>query len=60
MTVPVDVRIAGATLTATGQLALTHDAFGLRRASGGGGTVRVANDLTVDFTIVAHETAPTP
>jgi polyisoprenoid-binding protein YceI len=61
VTVPVDVRIQGTTLTATGKLPITHEAFGLHRASGGGGTVRVANELAIDFTLVAHEAhEPTP
>jgi polyisoprenoid-binding protein YceI len=54
VTVPVEVRIEGSALTATGRLSITHDAFGLKRASGGGGTVRVANDLAIDFTLVAR------
>jgi polyisoprenoid-binding protein YceI len=54
MTVPVEVQVTGTTLTATGKLSLTHEAFGLKRASGGGGTVRVANELSVDFILVAH------
>jgi polyisoprenoid-binding protein YceI len=58
VTLPVDVRIEGTRLTATGKLPLTHEEFGLHRASGGGGTVRVANEITVDFTLVAVETTP--
>jgi polyisoprenoid-binding protein YceI len=57
LTLPVEVQIEGPTLTATGRLSITHDAFGLRRVSGGAGTVRVANDLTIDFTLVARTAA---
>lgn len=58
LTVPVEVEIQAATLTARGHLTLTHDAFGLKRASGGGGTVRVKNELTIDFTLVGRREMP--
>jgi polyisoprenoid-binding protein YceI len=58
LTIPVDVHVGGGSLTAKGRLAITHDAFGLQRVSAGAGTVRVANDLAIDFTLVAHEATP--
>jgi polyisoprenoid-binding protein YceI len=58
LTLPVNVQIDGRTLTATGRLSITHEAFGLRRAAGGAGTVRVADELAIDFTLVARTPAP--
>jgi len=52
--VPVEVTLDGGTLTAKGKLTITHDAFGLMRVSAGGGTVKVANDIDIDFTFVAR------
>jgi polyisoprenoid-binding protein YceI len=51
--VPARVTVEGRTLTAAGKLALRHDQFGLKPVSAAGGTVKVANELRVDFTIVA-------
>jgi polyisoprenoid-binding protein YceI len=51
--VPVRVALEGTALTATGRTLLRHDQFGLKPVSAAGGTVKVANDLRVEFTIVA-------
>ena len=59
-TVPVDVDVQGEALTARGHLAITHDAFGLKRASGGGGTVRVKNELSIDFALIGRATKASP
>jgi polyisoprenoid-binding protein YceI len=53
-TVPVEVELQAGALTARGHLSITHDAFGLKRASGGGGTVRVKNEVVIDFTLVGR------
>jgi polyisoprenoid-binding protein YceI len=53
LSVPARVTVDGRTLTATGKLALRHDQFDLKPVSAAGGTVKVANELRVDFTIVA-------
>jgi polyisoprenoid-binding protein YceI len=55
LTVPVRVTIEGRSLTATGRVTLRHDQFGMKPVSAGGGTVKVANDLPIDFKIVAEE-----
>ncbi len=53
MTVPVSVTVEGQTLTAIGKATLRHDAFGMKPVSAAGGTVKVANELGIDFRIVA-------
>jgi polyisoprenoid-binding protein YceI len=54
LAVPVRVALDGRTLTATGQTAIRHDTFGLKPVSAAGGTVKVANELRIEFTIVAE------
>jgi polyisoprenoid-binding protein YceI len=54
VTVPVRVEVAGATLTATGRVAVAQRAFGIEPVSAGGGTVKVKNELGVGFKIVAR------
>jgi polyisoprenoid-binding protein YceI len=51
--VPVRVRVEGRTLTAVGKMTLRHDQFGMRPVSAAAGTVKVANELRVEFAIVA-------
>jgi polyisoprenoid-binding protein YceI len=55
ITVPVKVILEGRTLTAVGQATLRHDQFGMKPVSAGGGTVKVANDIQIDFQIVAEQ-----
>ena len=55
ITVPVKVTIEGRTLTAVGQATLRHDQFGMKPVSAGGGTVKVANEIGVDFHVVAEQ-----
>jgi polyisoprenoid-binding protein YceI len=55
ITVPVKVTLDGRTLTAVGQTTLRHDQFGMKPVSAGGGTVKVANDVHLDFRIVAEQ-----
>jgi polyisoprenoid-binding protein YceI len=54
ITVPVKVTIDGRTLIATGRTTLRHDQFGLTPVTAGGGTVKVANEIRIDFRIVAE------
>ena len=55
ITVPVKVTLDGRSLTATGQTTLRHDQFGMKPVTAGGGTVKVANDIHIDFQIVAEQ-----
>jgi polyisoprenoid-binding protein YceI len=55
ITLPVKVTVAGRWLTATGETILRHDQFGMKPVSAGGGTVKVANDIHIDFQIVAEQ-----
>ena len=54
LAVPVQVTLDGRTLTASGQATLRHDQFGLKPVSAAGGTVKVSNELKVEFRIVAE------
>src|SRR5438093_2773930 len=54
VTVPVRVALAGATLTASGRTALAQRAFGIEPVTAGGGTVKVKNEVGVEFRIVAR------
>jgi polyisoprenoid-binding protein YceI len=55
ITVPVKVTLDGRTLTAIGKTTLRHDQFGMKPVSAGGGTVKVANEIHIDFQIVAEQ-----
>ena len=55
MTFPVTVTTEGKVLTATGHATIRHDQFGLSPVSAGGGTVKVKNEIEIDFKIVAQE-----
>jgi polyisoprenoid-binding protein YceI len=54
ITVPVRVEVAGNTLTASGKLALGQRAFGIEPVSAGGGTVKVKNELGIEFKLVGR------
>jgi polyisoprenoid-binding protein YceI len=54
LTLPLRVEVAAGTLTATGKTALRHSDFGMKPVSAGGGTVKVKNEIGVDFRIVAR------
>jgi len=54
VTVPVRVELSGATLTASGRTALAQRAFGMEPVTAGGGTVKVKNEVGVEFRIVAR------
>jgi polyisoprenoid-binding protein YceI len=53
LSLPVRVERAGDTLTATGRLELRQTDFGMRPVSAGGGTVKVKDELAIEYTIVA-------
>lgn len=55
VTVPVKVTLEGPSLTATGEATLRQDQFGMKAVSAAGGTVKVANELRVEFEIVAQQ-----
>ena len=54
VTVPVRVELSGATLTASGRTTLAQRAFGMEPVTAGGGTVKVKNEVGVEFRIVAR------
>jgi polyisoprenoid-binding protein YceI len=54
VTVPVRVEVAEAALTATGRTSVAQRAFGIEPVSAGGGTVKVKNEVGIDFKIVAR------
>ncbi len=53
--VPVKVTLEGRTLTAVGKTTLRHDQFGMKPVTAGGGSVKVANEIHIDFKIVAEK-----
>ena len=55
ITIPIKVTLEGRTLVATGQTTLRHDQFGMTPVAAGGGTVKVANTIRIDFRIVAEQ-----
>jgi len=52
---PVRVELKGETLEATGRLPLEQTAFGLKPVSAGAGTVKVKDEVRIDFSIVAKK-----
>jgi polyisoprenoid-binding protein YceI len=54
VTVPVEVRLSGDRLTATGKAIVQQTLFGIRPVTAGAGTVRVKDDVEVVFNIVAR------
>lgn len=50
---PVDVEVLGDTLRATGSREVTHDELGLRPFTAALGTLRVRNEMTFRYSIVA-------
>src|SRR5215468_1429526 len=55
VTVPVAVKVDGATLTATGKFTIRQTDFGIKPISAGGGAVKVKDELTIAFTVTARE-----
>lgn len=54
ITVPLRATLEGNTLIATGRVTLAHDQFGMKPVTAGGGTVKVANEIRIEFRIVAE------
>ena len=54
LTLPLRVELSEQGLTATGKTMLRQTDFGMKPVSAGGGTVKVKNELGVDFKIVAR------
>jgi polyisoprenoid-binding protein YceI len=54
VTVPVRVELAGDTLTASGKTTLGQRTFGIEPVSAGGGTVKVKNELGIEFKLVGR------
>lgn len=55
ITVPVKVTLDGRTLTAVGQTTLRHDQFGMKPVTAAGGSVKVSNEIKIEFKIVAEQ-----
>ena len=53
ISVPVTVRLSGNRMTASGTVTIRQSDFGIRPITAGGGTVKVKDEVTVAFTIVA-------
>ena len=54
VTLPLRVELSEQGLTATGKTSLRQTDFGMKPVSAGGGTVKVKNELGMDFRIVAR------
>jgi polyisoprenoid-binding protein YceI len=54
VTLPVRVELSGSTLTASGRASVGQRAFGIEPVSAGGGTVKVKNEVDIEFRIVAR------
>lgn len=55
ITLPVRVTLEGSTLKAIGETTLRHDQFGMKPVSVAGGAVKVANEIRIDFEVVAEQ-----
>ena len=54
LTLPLRVEVAADKLTASGRTVLRHSDFGMKPVSAGGGTVKVKNEIGIDYRIVAR------
>jgi len=54
LNVPLRVELSGDRLSATGRAALRHTDFGMTPVSAAGGTVKVKDEIPIDFRIVAR------
>lgn len=54
LTLPLRVEVSGDKLTASGKTVLRHTDFGMKPVSAGAGTVKVKNEIGVDYRIVAR------
>ena len=53
LTLPVHVEVAGETLIASGRTTLRHDQFGMEPVSAAGGSVKVKNEIPIEYRLVA-------
>jgi polyisoprenoid-binding protein YceI len=58
ITVPLQLDTRGDTLTATGKMVVKQTDFGIEPISSGGGLVRVEDEVTISFQIVARSRPP--
>lgn len=58
MTVPIQLELQGDTLTGTGKMVVKQTDFGIQPVAAGGGLVKVADEVTVTFRIVARSGSP--
>ena len=54
ITLPVHVEVSGDSLTASGKAVLRHDQFGMQPVSAAGGSVKVKNEIEIEYRIVAR------
>jgi polyisoprenoid-binding protein YceI len=54
LSLPVHVEIAGETLTASGRTTIRHDQFGMEPVSAAGGSVKVKNEIAIDYRFVGR------
>ena len=54
LTLPLRVEVLGGALTATGKTVLRQTDFGMKPVAAGGGTVKVKNEIGIDYRIVAR------
>ena len=54
LTLPMRVEVSADRLTATGKTLLRHTEFGMKPVSAGAGTVKVKDEIGVDYRIVAR------
>jgi len=58
MTVPIQLEVRGDALTGTGKMLVKQTDFGIEPVAAGGGLVKVADEVTVTFRIVARTAGP--
>jgi polyisoprenoid-binding protein YceI len=54
VTLPVRVELSGQTLKASGHFVLKHSDFGMSPVSAAGGSVKVKDEIEIDYSIVAR------
>lgn len=54
LTLPVRVEVAGETLTASGKVTIRHDQFGMQPVSAAAGSVKVKNEIAIEYRIVGR------
>jgi polyisoprenoid-binding protein YceI len=58
VTVPIQLEVRGDALTGTGKMLVKQTDFGIEPVAAGGGLVKVADEVTVTFRIVARTAGP--